>query len=106
MCVLGKVGAMNNVSLVFFAALAFAAIGCKKKGGAAPGPDCGAAISRSMELSKEDMKKVGADDTMMQKMVELGIQRCKEDKWPADAIKCMVDAQTMGGAQKCYEKLT
>jgi len=97
---------MKKLSVVFVAALSVAAFGCKKKGGEAASPDCGAAVAHSSDLSKETMKKLGTDDKTMQKMVEIGIQRCKEDKWPADAVKCMVDAQTMSGAQACYDKLT
>ena len=94
---------MKNLSFVFIAALSVAAVGCKKKGGDA---DCAAAINHSMELSKSDMQKMGTDDKMMAKMADLGIQHCKDDKWPADATKCMTDAKTMQDAQACYSKLT
>lgn len=93
---------MKNLSLVFVAGLSFAAAGCKKSGGA----DCAKAVNHSMELSKAEMQKMGTDAAMMQKMVDLGIQRCKDDKWSADATKCMIDAKTMTDAQGCYGKLT
>lgn len=93
---------MKHLSLVFVAVLLFSAPGCKKKGGA----DCAKAVNHSMELSKAEMQKMGTDSAMMQKMVDLGIQRCKDDKWSADATKCMVDAKTMNDAQGCYGKLT
>jgi hypothetical protein len=95
---------MKYVSFAFIAALAFSTIGCKKKG--APANDCAAAINHSMDLSKAELQKMGADDKAIQQMVDLGIQHCKDDKWSADAIKCMVDAKTMDDAQACYGKLS
>ncbi|HUS27296.1 MAG TPA: hypothetical protein VMZ53_02275 [Kofleriaceae bacterium] len=94
---------MKKLSLVLLAVLSLAAIGCKSKAGAG---DCGAAVNHSMDLSKADMKKMGTDDKTMAKMVEVGVTRCKEDKWSADAIKCMTNAATMSDAQGCYSKLT
>ena len=96
---------MKNITLVFVAALSLAAIGCKKKGSGTTA-DCARALNHSMELSKAEMAKMGTDDAMMKKLVDLGIQRCKEDKWPDAALKCMVDAKTMGDAQGCYGKLS
>ena len=89
-------------------ALTLVTVGCKKKQEAAPAPaaDCAAAVNKSMALSKAEMEKMGTDAAMMQKMVDIGIQRCTEDKWSADALKCMVDAKTMSDSQGCYGKLT
>lgn len=95
-----------KIMFMFVAALSFASVGCKKKK-TAEGGDCGAAINNSMSLSKAEMEKApGMDATMMQKMMDLGVQHCKDDKWSADAIKCMTDAKTMNDAQACYGKLT
>jgi hypothetical protein len=94
-----------KISFMFVVALSFASVGCKKKG--ADGNDCAKAISNSMALSKAEMEKApGMDPTMMQKMADLGVQHCKDDKWSADAIKCMTDAKSMTDAQGCYGKLT
>jgi hypothetical protein len=96
---------MKKISFVFIAALSFAAFGCKKGGGG--GSDCDKAINNSMELSKADMAKMpGMDDKMMQKMKDIGIQHCKDDKWPEEVTKCMADAKAMADAQGCYSKLT
>jgi len=93
---------MKNISLAFITVLAFAAPGCKKKGA-----DCDKAINNSMELSKADMAKMpGMDDKMMAKMKDVGIQHCKDDKWPDDAVKCMSDAKSETDAQACYGKLS
>jgi hypothetical protein len=92
---------MTKLTCMFVAAVSLAAVGCKKKGG-----DCTAAINHSMELSKADMAKMGADDAMMQKMKDLGIQHCKDDKWSGDVLKCMTDAKTMTDSQACYGKLS
>ena len=93
---------MTKLSFILVGLLAVA--GCKKKGG---GADCDAAINHSMELSKAEMSKMpGVDEAMMGKMKDVGIQHCKDDKWSADATKCMVDAKTMADAQACYGKLT
>ena len=93
---------MNKLSLTFVAALALAAGGCKKKGGA----DCDKAIDHSMELAKADMQKMGNDDAAIAKMKSIGVQHCKDDKWSDDAVKCMNDAKTEADAQACYGKLT
>jgi len=86
---------------ILFVLLALAA-GCKKKGG-----DCTAAIDHSMELSKADMSKMpGMDDKMMAKLKDVAVSHCKDDKWPAEALKCMTDAKTESDAQACYGKLS
>jgi hypothetical protein len=93
---------MTKLPFVLAIGLSFAAVGCKKKGG-----DCTAAINHSMDLGKDDMKKMsGADDKMVDKLKELGIQHCTDDKWPDDVIACMTDAKTEADSQGCYGKLT
>ncbi len=93
---------MTKLSIAFVAALSLASSGCKK-GGA----DCSKAIANSMAVSKADMQKMpGVDDKMMAKMADVGVQHCKDDKWPDDAITCMTDAKTQAEAQDCYGKLT
>jgi hypothetical protein len=93
---------MKRISLVFMAALSIAVFGCKKKG-----DDCDVAIQRSMELSKADMQKMpGVDDKMLDKMKDVGLARCREDKWSAEALKCMTDAKTEKDSQACYGKLS
>jgi hypothetical protein len=94
-------------TILFVTALSLMTFGCKKKkDAAAPTNDCAAAVSHSMSLSKAEMEKMGTDAAMMQKMADLGVKRCTEDKWSADAVKCMLDAKTMTDAQGCYDKLT
>jgi hypothetical protein len=104
---------MNNISILFIAALSFAA--CKKSGdagagsgsaAAATGGDCTKAIAHSMELSKPMMAKMGVPEATMQKMQDVGVQHCNDDKWPAEAIKCMGEATTMEAGQGCYSKLS
>src|SRR6185312_1673114 len=86
----------------FLAALSLAAVGCKK-GGA----DCGKAVDHSMELSKAEMQKMpGMDDATLQKLKDIGVQHCKEDKWPDDVVSCMTAAKTEADSQACYGKLT
>jgi hypothetical protein len=94
---------MKNLSVAFIALLSLAALGCGKK---AAGPDCATAVNHSMDLSKDTMKSMGTDDAMMKKMVDIGVQHCKDDKWSADTVKCMIDAKTMADSQACYGKLT
>ncbi len=91
---------------IIVACLFLAAAGCKKKEATVAGPSCAQAVSHSMALSKDEMKKLGTDDALMQKLVDLGVKRCTEDKWSPEAIKCMVDAKAMADAQSCYGKLT
>jgi hypothetical protein len=89
---------MKRISIVFVAALAVAAVGCKKKGA-----DCDKAISNSLAVSKASMP--GVDDAMLAKMKDLGVQHCKEDKWSDDVVKCMIDAKSQADAQACYGKM-
>jgi hypothetical protein len=94
-----------KILFMFVAALSFASVGCKKK--SAGGDDCAKAVGNSMALSKAEMEKApGMDATLMQKMADLGVQHCKDDKWSAEATKCMIDAKTMADAQGCYGKLS
>lgn len=90
---------MMPITLV--ATLALATVGCNTKKG---GGDCAKAIANSMEVSKADLPT--GDQKMMAKMRDLGVQHCTDDKWSADAIKCMTDAKTEAEAQACYGKLT
>jgi hypothetical protein len=93
---------MKNFTFVFVAALALAAVGCKKKGG-----DCAGAIDHSMELSKDSMSKMpGMDDKMISKLKDIAVQHCQEDKWPDEVMKCMSDAKAEADDQACYTKLT
>ena len=93
---------MKTVSLVFVTALALAAVGCKKTGA-----DCAKAIDTSMELSKADMQKMpGVDDKMLQKMKDIGLQHCKNDKWSDEIRACMSDAKTEAESRACYGKLS
>ena len=59
-----------------------------------------------MAVSKADMAKTpGYDEKMLDKMRDLGVSHCNEDKWPAEATKCMTDAKTTADAQACYGKI-
>ena len=98
---------MNQLSILLMAALSFTA--CKKGGDAGAtggGGDCTKAIAHSMELSKPMMAKMNVSEATMQKMQDVGVQHCNNDKWPADALKCMTDATTMEAGQGCYMKLS
>lgn len=85
---------MKNISLVLL--LACAAMCCNKGG-----PDCAQAIDHSMELAKGDLP---AGD--VHKLRDLAVHHCTEDKWPVEALQCMVDAKSEPDAQACYGKLT
>ena len=92
---------MKALPFVFAIGMSVASFGCKKGG------DCQKAIDHSMELSKADMSKMpGMDDKMMGKLKDMGVQHCKDDKWPEDAIKCMTDAKSETDSQACFSKLS
>src|SRR5580698_816808 len=92
---------MTKLPFVLAIALSLAP-GCKKKGA-----DCAAAVNHSLELAGDDMKKMaGTDEKMMGTLKDLGIQHCKDDKWPDEVMACMTDAKTEADAQACYGKLT
>jgi len=91
---------MKTFSLALVVVLS--AAGCKKDG-----PDCAKALDKSMELSKGEMQNMpGVDDKMIQKMKDLGVQHCKDDKWSADVVQCMSDSTSMAASQACYGKLS
>jgi hypothetical protein len=93
---------MKRISFVFVAAVACAAVGCKKAD-----YDCAKAIDKSMEVSKADLEQMpGMDAKTMGKMKEMGLQHCKDDKWSEDVLKCMAEAKTEADAQACYGKLS
>ena len=109
---------MMKLSILLLAG-SFALAGCGKKADSTPsttpppattsaaaGGDCDKAISHSLDLSKEDLAKNGADAAAMTKMHDLGVQHCKDDKWSDDVVGCMVAAKTEADAQTCYGKLT
>jgi len=87
---------MRKMSFAFIAALVLAAVGCSKTGGA----DCAQAINHGMELSKADMAKMpGMDDKMLEKLKDLGLQHCKDDKWSDEVLKCMSEAKSQADGQ-------
>src|SRR5262245_46990334 len=87
---------------LLFLVLSLSATGCKKKAAAPAAPDCAQAVGQSMALSKASM---GVDDAMAQKMNDLGVKHCNDDKWPDDVRKCMAEAKAMADSQACYGKL-
>ena len=105
---------MKKISIVFVATLSLAAFsGCKKKG------DCASTIKstidRMMAQDKSKEKDMPADmkkkmDEMASKMastMETAMTKaCVDDKWSADALKCMNDAKTEDDMDKCESKLT
>jgi hypothetical protein len=95
--------------------------GCKKGGSAAS--QCSDAISKGVDkmiaLRKEKMEKAGVPPELKAKIEERAkkmdevsgalkqaiTNRCTEDKWPADVIKCYGDASSMEELRTCREKL-
>ena len=104
---------MKKISIVFVSLLSIAAFtGCKKKGG-----DCAATINGMMDRMMQDgmkgpnadkmtpeMKKMGEE--MMKKVSEPMIKACTDDKWSAEALKCMDEAKTDDDGKKCEAMLT
>lgn len=113
---------MKKLSIAFVATLSLLAFaGCKKKGG---GGDCdstvNSAVDRMMDQQMKEGMKEGGDkmtpemkkmaedmaNQMKPKMKAAMSKSCKDDKWSADALKCMDDAKTMDEMEKCESKLT
>lgn len=113
---------MKKLSIAFVATLSLLAFaGCKKKGG---GGDCdstvNSAVDRMMDQQMKEGMKEGGDkmtpemkkmaedmaNQMKPKMKAAMSKSCKDDKWSADALKCMDDAKTMDEMEKCEAKLT
>jgi len=113
---------MKKLSIAFIATLSIVAFsGCKKKGGAG---DCAStvnsAVDRMMDQQMKEGMKEGGDkmtpemkkmaedmaNQMKPKMKAAMTKSCTDDKWSADALKCMDDAKTMDEMEKCEAKLT
>jgi hypothetical protein len=95
--------------------------GCKKGGSAAS--QCSDSISKGVDkmiaIRKEKMQKADMPPELKAKMDERAkkmdevsgalkqaiTNRCTEDKWPADVIKCYGDASSMEELRSCREKL-
>ena len=97
---------MKNVSIVFLAALSFAA--CKKGGGAS---ECASVVPAAIDRSMPDMKKemAGVPDD---KLAAFGtsikgvmVKHCTEDKWSADILKCLAAGKTGDDMQKCSKAI-
>jgi predicted methyltransferase len=91
---------MKHISLVLVAALALAAVGCKKKGG-----DCASAVEHSVELWKADMPKPPEAATLGQTK-ELALRYCEDDKWSDEFLQCVSDAKTIADWRKCSDTLS
>jgi len=104
---------MKKISIIFVSVLSIAAFaGCKKGGGG----DCAGTINGMMDRMMQDGMKEGGDkvtpemkkmaEEMMKKMSEPMIKVCTDDKWSADALKCMNDAKNDADGKKCEAMLT
>jgi hypothetical protein len=111
---------MKKISIAFVATLSLLAFaGCKKKGG---GGDCestvNSAVDRMMDQQMKEgmkdkdmspeMKKMAEDmvKTMGPKMKAAMTKSCKDDKWSAEALKCIDDAKTEKDFDGCEAKFT
>jgi hypothetical protein len=101
---------MMKTSLAFVAVLAVAAVGCKKSGGG--DADCTASVTKGIDQmaasrSGKDLRpevKAKMDD-FTSKMKGVVIQRCTEDKWPADVVKCFDTVASRPDMMKCQGML-
>jgi hypothetical protein len=109
---------MKTIGLILALSL-FA--GCKKGGSAAS--QCSDAISKGVDkmiaARKEKMQKADMPPELKAKMDERAkkmdevagalkqavTNRCTEDKWPADVVKCYGEASSMEEMRTCHEKL-
>jgi hypothetical protein len=106
---------MKNLSIAFVSLLSLTAFaGCKKGGGSDCAGTVGGMVDRMMADSMKDekmppeMKKQAEEmmKAMVPKLKDVMTKRCTEDKWSADALKCMADAKNEGDAKKCDAMLT
>jgi len=100
---------MTKIGIVLVALCALA--GCKKSGGDCAGTIngfmdrvMGAEMKAAGDKATPEMKKM-ADD-MMKQMSTTMIKVCTDDKWSAEALKCMDDAKDEASAKKCDGTLT
>ncbi len=72
-----------------------------------PAERCKAAIDNAMERSKDEIAK--ANPTMaglVPTMAAAMVKHCTEDKWSADATKCLVAAGSYAATEECQGMLT
>lgn len=98
-------GPCSDLSLPFALLLAISLllVGCGGKKGA----DCEKAVNNLIDVTKPDLLKSmpGVDDATVAKMKNMGVARCKEDKWSDDAVKCLAQASASGDVQTCQSKM-
>jgi hypothetical protein len=111
---------MKKLSIAFVATLSLVAFaGCKKKGG---GGDCDSTVNSAVDRMMDQQMKEGMKDEKMtpemKKMAEdmaksMGpkmkaamTKSCKDDKWSAEALKCIDDAKTEKDFDACESKFT
>ena len=90
-------------------ALALAVAGCSKKAG---GGDCSDAVNKAVDTMMSRMSGANVPDEMKAAMKERGdalkkviINRCTEDKWPADVTDCYSKAASREDIKACRAKL-
>lgn len=99
-----KPGPRSDLSLlsVLLLAVSLVLAGCGGKKGA----DCEKAVNNLMDVTKPDLlKTMRVDDATMAKMKDVGVARCKEDKWSNDAVKCLAQASSNTDVQTCQSKM-
>jgi hypothetical protein len=100
---------MNKLSIVLVAAsLAFGIAACgKDKGGAA---SCDAVVAKMTDMMGKQMtSEIPADkkelaDKMQAKIKTVMLVSCKEDQWPEEVKKCIMEANDEKAMDECGDK--
>ena len=97
----------NFVTGMLFTAVMASAAGCSSK----PAATCenAAAHIRDLAMNSEDFKKQPAEQQkavmgMMDSLKEEFLKECKDKKWDAKTLDCIVSAKTTDEMQKCEPK--
>jgi hypothetical protein len=94
---------MTKIGIGIVALAMATGVGCKKDGGGAGGDSCTAAVNNVMTIQMAEMlKDIPADKKpFVEKMKTTMIAACKEDKWPAELVKCGAAAKDEAAFEKC-----
>ncbi|HEX4456469.1 MAG TPA: hypothetical protein VIA18_00785 [Polyangia bacterium] len=91
----------KRISLALVVGLSVAVSGCAKKG---VGADCGKAVANGVEVQKAHLAAM--DEATKDKMKDVALSRCQDDKWSEDVLQCMSEAKADTDFKTCQGKLT
>ena len=101
---------MKKLSLVLVAVSLALGVSACGKGGDGGGASCDAVVAKMSDMMGKQMTgaippdKKALADKMQAKIKEVMLVSCKEDKWPEEVKKCVMDAKDEKAMDECGDK--